>query len=160
MCSWAQSRPLTGQNPGNAGKHLAGLWAAGRGSNLDFFVLFGFWFLHKTLPAPRIAARGSGSPGNEQGASRSFSRPLSSRPLPRNCWRRRQTRLFPVPKTLSLCLEVPFSVVDHLCHPQRVFPAGLSPPRGRIRWSHWPLPLEPFALLGPKRTFLCFSYQL
>lgn len=117
----------------------------------------------QNLSTPRIAALGSGGPGNAKGAfclllQAAFITSAAEVLLATKAFK----SLFPVPKILSLCLWKFLSRLQTITTTRkRIFPAGLSPPRGRIRWSHKPLPPKPFALLGPKPTFVSpTSYQL
>lgn len=93
-------------------------WPPGGKRGQTFFRVI----LHKILPTPRAAALGSGSPRNEKGASRCFSRPPSSRLLPMCCRRSRQKPV-PVPQTPSpfVSVEVPSLVANHQCHPSGSF---------------------------------------
>lgn len=107
--------PLPGRNPENAEKHLAGLREAGGDQTRMIFA--------QNLPTPRIEVLGRGSPGNGKGASGSFSRLPSSRPLLKYCWRRRLLKACSQFQKSCLCVCGSNFLV---CKPSTPSPSGSS----------------------------------
>lgn len=91
--------PLLGRNPENAEKQLAGLPEAGG----DQTRTFSDDFCTKS-PHTKDCSPGKRKPREWEGASGSFSRPPSSRPLLKYCWRRRLLKACSLFQRSCLCV--------------------------------------------------------